>query len=92
MSIIDLSIADTSPGSEGAFAPPTTIQDPEGYAFWLRERFATDLGFAQVMAIASRRQSRRSMFAPPPEYRGPYADVLKEELRLLDRHLREAQM
>lgn len=91
MSITDLSTADTSPGAEGPFAPPATINDPEEYAYWLRERFATDIGFAQVMAVVSRRQARRSMFAAPPEFKGPYASVLKEELKLVDRHLRQPE-
>lgn len=91
MSITDLSIADTTPGTEGPFAPPPTITHDEAYAYWLRERFANDPGFAQVMGIVSRSQARRSMFAAPPEYQGPFAEVLKDELRLLDRHLTQPQ-
>jgi len=89
MPITDLSVLDTKVGAEGEFAPPALVTTKEGYSAWLREKYTEDRGFAQAMAIAARRALGKSMFATPPVIKGPYAQTLKTELRLLDEHLRK---
>ena len=91
MPTTDLSVLDTEVGAEGEFAPPAPVTTEESYCAWLREKYTEDRGFAQVMAIAARRALGKSMFATPPMIKGPYAQTLKNELKLLDEHLRKTR-
>ena len=70
--VIDFRVVDTTPGAGSAFAPPQGWQGD--YVAFMRDRFATDPGAAQHLALIGRYFALKKLYLQEwPEFTGPFA-------------------